>query len=95
MFHVRRLIAPNSLTYNKKIFNLPKNFLSSQAKQTIQVSQKSAHSDELNLSDPCVKRLKEIYDTDKQYLKVSVEAGGCSGLNYQFTLESKISDQDL
>lgn len=95
MFHVRRFVSPNSLTFNKYIFNLPKNLLSSQAKQTTQINPKLAHSDELNLSDPCVKRLKEIYDTDKQYLKVSVEAGGCSGLNYQFTLESKISDQDL
>lgn len=95
MFHVRRLVTPKSLAFKKYFINQPINLLSSQTKQTTQISQNLAHIDELNLSEPCVKRLKEIYDTDKQYLKIAVEAGGCSGLNYKFTLEPKITDQDL
>lgn len=51
----------------------------------------------LLLSDSCVKRLQDICQDDKsQFLRVSVEGGGCSGFQYRFDLENgPVSEDDL
>jgi iron-sulfur cluster assembly accessory protein len=53
----------------------------------------------LLLSDSCVKRLQTINDGESdlnQYLRVSVEGGGCSGFQYKFELEnSELNEDDL
>lgn len=48
----------------------------------------------VNISESCVKKLKAFQNT-KQYLRVSVEAGGCSGFNYKFSLDTPAKDEDL
>jgi len=48
-------------------------------------------SQELLLSDTCVKKLQ---DFDGQFLRVTVEGGGCSGFQYKFDLESGSVDED-
>ncbi len=40
------------------------------------------------------KRLIEKQGAQKMYLRLGVEAGGCSGLNYQMSFDDKISEQD-
>jgi hypothetical protein len=40
-----------------------------------------------------VKRLKELENTSK-YLRVVVDSGGCSGLEYKFSLDSSIAKED-
>ncbi|XP_048738129.1 iron-sulfur cluster assembly 2 homolog, mitochondrial-like [Ostrea edulis] len=47
----------------------------------------------INLSDSCVKRLKEIAE-EKSYLRIIVDGGGCSGFQYKFDIESEIHDDD-
>jgi len=59
------------------------------------VSQKSTATGTeqcLLLSDTCVKKLQEI--SDGQFLRVTVEGGGCSGFQYKFDLESGSLDEE-
>jgi iron-sulfur cluster assembly accessory protein len=52
----------------------------------------------LQLTDSCIQRLKEIQSeqqaSEKTYLRISVEAGGCSGFSYHFEMGRK-KDDDL
>ncbi|KAJ1104603.1 hypothetical protein NDU88_002013 [Pleurodeles waltl] len=48
---------------------------------------------QIQLSDSCVKRLREISDgTD--FLRLQVEGGGCSGFQYKFSLDTVINPDD-
>ncbi|XP_073988957.1 iron-sulfur cluster assembly 2 homolog, mitochondrial [Rhodnius prolixus] len=46
----------------------------------------------LKLSDTCVKRLQEI--SDGNFLRITVEGGGCSGFQYKFFLDKTINEDD-
>jgi iron-sulfur cluster assembly protein len=41
-----------------------------------------------------VKRLKDKQSAQNQYLRLGVETGGCSGLNYKLSFDDKVSEQD-
>ena len=41
-----------------------------------------------------VKRIKEKQGAQSQYLRLGVESGGCSGLNYKLSFEEKVGEQD-
>jgi len=49
--------------------------------------------DELKVTEVCVKRLQEICDQD-EFLRLSVESGGCSGFQYKFELDTTIANDD-
>ncbi|KAH9607901.1 hypothetical protein KSS87_015670 [Heliosperma pusillum] len=53
-------------------------------------------SDAIHLTDNCVRRMKELQDIEKadKMLRLSVEAGGCSGFQYAFALDDKTNDDD-
>ncbi|KAH9514537.1 Iron-sulfur cluster assembly 2, mitochondrial [Bulinus truncatus] len=51
-------------------------------------------SEDLHLSDSCVKRLKEISDGVNS-LRIQVEGGGCSGFQYKFKWESTVGEEDV
>lgn len=57
------------------------------------VQQSNSSKEGLELSDACVKRLKEIA-TDGSFLRVTVEGGGCSGFQYKFELDTKSNADD-
>jgi len=40
------------------------------------------------------KRLIEKQNAQNRYLRVGVEAGGCSGLNYLMSFDEKVTDHD-
>ncbi|GAB4833386.1 hypothetical protein Ancab_031629 [Ancistrocladus abbreviatus] len=50
----------------------------------------------VHLTDNCVRRMKELHagDADEKMLRLSVEAGGCSGFQYAFTLDDKTNSDD-
>lgn len=51
----------------------------------------------ITLSERAVKeakRLIEKQNAQNMYLRLGVEAGGCSGLNYQMSFDQKVTDQD-
>lgn len=50
--------------------------------------------DDLKVTEECVKRLQEICDKD-EFLRLSVESGGCSGFQYKFELDTTIANDDL
>ncbi|XP_038222344.1 iron-sulfur cluster assembly 2 homolog, mitochondrial [Zerene cesonia] len=50
-------------------------------------------SDAVVLSETCVKRLKELCH-DNVFLRLCVESGGCSGFQYKFNLDDKLSNDD-
>lgn len=49
---------------------------------------------ELHISDKCVQRLKNITKGTDNFLRVSVEGGGCSGFQYKFDLVNDLKDDD-
>lgn len=83
MFQARRILSQLSNRRNLQVLN----YLSK--------SQSSTVSSPITLSETCIKRLKELDKQDsKQHLRVIVESGGCSGLNYKFSLDTNITDED-
>ncbi|KAG7280699.1 hypothetical protein CRUP_004499 [Coryphaenoides rupestris] len=54
---------------------------------------RTAAEDGVNLSESCVKRLKEIMEKG-QYLRIHVEGGGCSGFQYKFSVDSNRDEDD-
>lgn len=45
-------------------------------------------SNQITIKDSCLNRLKQILDNpNEQYLRIHVEAGGCSGFLYLFEIE--------
>lgn len=46
------------------------------------------------LTKNCIQQLKKIVKEQKEFLRVSVEGGGCSGFQYNFNLDTKIDNDD-
>lgn len=56
--------------------------------------QNGPNSSDVIISDTCVKQLKKLCSSSDNHLRISVESGGCSGFQYKFDLDSKISEDD-
>eukprot|EP00658_Telonema_sp_P-2_P024325 TRINITY_DN19766_c0_g1_i1.p1 TRINITY_DN19766_c0_g1~~TRINITY_DN19766_c0_g1_i1.p1 ORF type:complete len:142 (-),score=22.68 TRINITY_DN19766_c0_g1_i1:144-569(-) len=57
----------------------------------------AATAADITITSSCVERLREVVGEDGVHtrLRVSVDAGGCSGFQYQFTLDTgEIGDDD-
>ncbi|XP_076151787.1 iron-sulfur cluster assembly 2 homolog, mitochondrial [Alosa pseudoharengus] len=52
-----------------------------------------AYEDKVRLSESCVKRLAEIL-VKGEYLRISVEGGGCSGFQYKFSVDNSRNEDD-
>ncbi|RIJ22167.1 iron-sulfur cluster insertion protein ErpA [Henriciella barbarensis] len=52
---------------------------------------------DVTLSENAARRINAILakQSDKDYLRVSVEGGGCSGFSYKFDLEDTKNDDDV
>lgn len=54
--------------------------------------------DAVNITDNCVRKMKELQAEDasskEKMLRLSVESGGCSGFQYAFTLDDKSKPED-
>ncbi|XP_014670965.1 PREDICTED: iron-sulfur cluster assembly 2 homolog, mitochondrial-like [Priapulus caudatus] len=51
-------------------------------------------SDSVLLSESCIKRLKKISKNPDDYLRLTVDGGGCSGFQYNFRFENQIKPDD-
>ncbi|XP_065833324.1 iron-sulfur cluster assembly 2 homolog, mitochondrial-like [Oscarella lobularis] len=47
----------------------------------------------LSLSNRCVEKLNRLSE-DGEFLRVTVEGGGCSGFQYKFAMDSKVDEDD-
>ncbi|XP_067223907.1 iron-sulfur cluster assembly 2 homolog, mitochondrial isoform X1 [Chanodichthys erythropterus] len=65
----------------------------SSASSTKQLQNSSIAADDILLSDSCVKRLGEIM-VKGEYLRISVEGGGCSGFQYKFSVDGARNEDD-
>lgn len=55
----------------------------------VDINSKHKQNDILTIKDSCLTRLKRILDNpDDKYLRINVEAGGCSGFLYLFDIET-------
>lgn len=54
---------------------------------------KKMDEDNIKVTDDCVKQLKSICDPG-EFLRLSVESGGCSGFQYKFELDSTVAKDD-
>ncbi|XP_052173060.1 iron-sulfur assembly protein IscA-like 2, mitochondrial [Diospyros lotus] len=54
--------------------------------------------DAVHMTDDCVRKLKELQNDGasgkEKMLRLSIEAGGCSGFQYDFSLDGKINADD-
>ncbi|XP_051131996.1 iron-sulfur assembly protein IscA-like 2, mitochondrial [Andrographis paniculata] len=56
----------------------------------------SSSPDAVLMTDSCIRRMKELQaeEASQKLLRLSIEAGGCSGFQYNFSLDNKINDDD-
>ncbi|GFP99029.1 iron-sulfur assembly protein isca-like 2 mitochondrial [Phtheirospermum japonicum] len=56
----------------------------------------SPSTDAVHMTDSCVRRMKELQtgEASGKLLRLSIEAGGCSGFQYNFSLDDKTNDDD-
>ncbi|XP_052001842.1 iron-sulfur cluster assembly 2 homolog, mitochondrial [Xyrauchen texanus] len=78
-----RLISPSTSTV----------LYSSTSLSTEQQNTSSPSDDRIDLSESCVKRLTEIMDKG-EYLRITVEGGGCSGFQYKFSVDNVRNEDD-
>ncbi|ONM04921.1 Protein aq_1857 [Zea mays] len=61
-------------------------------------SQLPAEAQAVRMTEGCVRRLKELHakkpSAEGKMLRLSVEAGGCSGFQYSFALDDKKNADD-
>ncbi|XP_036322054.1 iron-sulfur cluster assembly 2 homolog, mitochondrial-like [Rhagoletis pomonella] len=62
---------------------------------TLEDPKPSPGGTKLVISDSCKKRLLEIAGNGRSFLRITVEGGGCSGFQYKFDLDSKLSSDDI
>ncbi|KAI1279613.1 Iron-sulfur cluster assembly 2 -like protein, mitochondrial [Halotydeus destructor] len=53
----------------------------------------STNSDDIVISDKCAERLNKVAG-EKEFLRVEVEGGGCSGFQYKFKLDDAIDSNE-
>eukprot|EP01018_Ginkgo_biloba_P004815 Gb_04665 [translate_table: standard] len=58
----------------------------------------SHHADDIIITDSCIQRMKELQQGEgvkgEKMLRLSVEGGGCSGFQYNFSLDDKQNPDD-
>ncbi|KAL6514361.1 hypothetical protein OROHE_019103 [Orobanche hederae] len=64
--------------------------------QLASVESPSPSAESVHLTDSCVRRMKELQadEASEKLLRLSIEAGGCSGFQYNFSLDDKTNDDD-
>ena len=69
----------------------------SQEKKSIRLEQEEFRNASITVTKQAVKRLKAVMkseEKDNQYLRMSVESGGCSGMSYKMDFSSEKKEFD-
>ncbi|KAH6798875.1 Iron-sulfur cluster biosynthesis family protein [Perilla frutescens var. frutescens] len=95
----RSLIRRLSPYFSARIRRNSKLLSSSSALRESQLSSSESPSpstDAVHMTDNCVRRIKELQaeEASKKLLRLSIEAGGCSGFQYNFALDDKTNNDD-
>jgi len=48
----------------------------------------------MEITDLAVEKAKEALDSDKSHLRISLQGGGCSGLQYKLLFDEEKSEED-
>ncbi|KAI6645809.1 Iron-sulfur cluster assembly 2-like protein, mitochondrial [Oopsacas minuta] len=59
------------------------------------IPESSDPKSKLIIRDSYVKRYKEVVTEPGQFIRLSVEGGGCSGFQYEFNLATDVGDDDI
>ncbi|KAE8711117.1 Iron-sulfur cluster assembly 2-like protein [Hibiscus syriacus] len=91
-------ISPFLIARIKQNHQLLRSSFSSSSSALHEASSESPSLDAVNMTDNCVKRMKELQASEKssedKMLRLSVETGGCSGFQYVFDLDDKTNPDD-
>ena len=63
-------------------------------KQSIEAQQEAFQNATITVTEAAVKRLNGVMSSDGNFLRMSVEGGGCSGMTYKMDFENKKSELD-
>lgn len=55
----------------------------------------NSNNNELLIRDSYVRRYHEVVTEPNQFIRLSVEGGGCSGFQYEFTFATKVGRDDV
>ncbi|XP_021764869.1 iron-sulfur assembly protein IscA-like 2, mitochondrial isoform X2 [Chenopodium quinoa] len=83
------------IRHNRRILTSNSNSFSSSTSAAVSDSS-SSPQDDIHITDNCVRRMKELQASEngKKMLRLSVEAGGCSGFQYAFALDDNKNNDD-
>ncbi|XP_021728649.1 iron-sulfur assembly protein IscA-like 2, mitochondrial [Chenopodium quinoa] len=84
------------IRHNHRILTSNSNSFSSSTSAAAVSDSSSSPQDDIHITDNCVRRMKELQASEngKKMLRLSVEAGGCSGFQYAFALDDNKTNDD-
>ncbi|TVU06435.1 hypothetical protein EJB05_49651, partial [Eragrostis curvula] len=97
---LRRLaaLAGGRVHANYRLLSAAASSSSPAAVSSEQALQSPAAAEAVRLTEGCVRRIKELHakepSAEGKMLRLSVEAGGCSGFQYSFALDDKKNSDD-
>ncbi|VFR01711.1 unnamed protein product [Cuscuta campestris] len=97
--HSRSLIlraAPFLASRIRQNATLLRSRLSSSSAMPEQQPEHKSQNDSVFMTENCVRRMKELQasEPEEKMLRLSIEAGGCSGFQYEFSLDGKANADD-
>uniref|UniRef100_H2Z6Q0 Iron-sulfur cluster assembly 2 homolog, mitochondrial n=1 Tax=Ciona savignyi TaxID=51511 RepID=H2Z6Q0_CIOSA len=87
----RRILSQCVHIRNPKF--LPRTVVKQTSMVPLSTSTNLTNQEELHITDRCVEQLKKV-SSGVEFLRVSVEGGGCSGFTYKFDLDTEVSEDD-
>ncbi|XP_062378587.1 iron-sulfur cluster assembly 2 homolog, mitochondrial isoform X2 [Sardina pilchardus] len=87
----KALVQPSQMSPLLSAF--PARYSSASAQQQPAPAAPAAQEDKVRLSESCVKRLGQIM-VKGEYLRISIEGGGCSGFQYKFSVDNTRNEDD-
>lgn len=77
---------------SRQLFKFGVNYCRISYSQKVNASQ--SQNEGITISDNCARKLKQLCESNNNFLRLCVESGGCSGFQYKFDLDDKIADDD-